>query len=76
MSKWKNDHLNDMTTADLIEEMFLFYYEAKRRLRKNEPHLYERWKAGGFLVDEDIISDYPSLATILDELTEDDEPEE
>lgn len=53
------------------------YNELKQEVRRKAPYLYERWKAGGFLVDADIMSMYPHLGRVVDELVgpEDDETE-
>lgn len=55
----------------LYEELMDRYQEIKREVRQRDPHLFERWKAGGFLVDEDIISSYPHLGTVVESLIED-----
>jgi len=67
------------------EEIDLFcdlYDRIKREIRLKNPHFYERWKAGGFLVDNHVVSMYPVITEILDDLVVDestdideDEPE-
>jgi len=54
------------------------YENLKREIRNKDKHLYERWKAGGFLVDTDIMSMYPNLTQVMEELNDqsDDEDEE
>lgn len=55
-----------------FDEMMLLYDNIKRRIKAELPHEYERWKAGGFLVDPDIMSMYPHLERVID-LMDDDE---
>lgn len=55
---------------EIYEEMMERYEELKRWVRGKNPHLYERWKAGGFLVDEDILSMYPHLGKVMELLEE------
>ena len=48
---------------------FMDLFESiKRTIRKADPVRYARWKAGGFLIDEDIISNYPTMGKIIEEL--------
>lgn len=49
-------------------EMMNLYTDIKRQVQQLDPHLYERWKAGGFLVDDDIVSMYPSLGSVVEDL--------
>ena len=57
---------------EMFDEMFDLFCELKDDIRRENPHLYERWKAGGFLVDTDIMSMYPNLQEVITEL--DDSP--
>jgi hypothetical protein len=56
-----------------IEELLDLYNEIKRDIKHKDKHFYERWKAGGFLIDNDIISMYPNIESFLDTLSESDE---
>lgn len=52
-------------------EAFLESYEfLKKQIRSNDPQLFARWKAGGFLVDNDVVSMYPTLVSILETMLE------
>lgn len=58
-----------------IDELYCLYNDIKNEIRRKDKYLYERWKAGGFLIDEDIISGYPNLCeclTIIKDLEEKD----
>ena len=56
-----------------LEAMLDLYADLKREIRRANPNLYEQWKAGGFLVDDDILSMYPDITTVVDRLEGDDE---
>lgn len=58
------------------DEFLCLYEELKQEVRKKDQHLYEKWKAGGFLVDDDIISMYPTLGRVVEDLTSEEEPED
>lgn len=60
---------------ELYEQLMDLYADLKRDIRRKNPPFYERWKAGGFIVDEDIISMYPHLGQ-CPELQDDYEEEE
>jgi hypothetical protein len=74
-----------MLTADDLDELqedlgeLLERFESiKRKVRQADRHLYERWKAGGFLVDSDIVSMYPHVGEVVESLeaTEEEEDDE
>jgi len=48
-------------------ELMDLYNSLKRQIRLRDPYQYERWKAGGFLIDPDIMSMYPHLGDIIEE---------
>jgi hypothetical protein len=54
-----------------FEQMMELYADIKSEVRKRDKHLYERWKAGGFIVDDDILSMYPDLGKVVDQLSDD-----
>jgi hypothetical protein len=60
---------------DLYEELMSAYYDLKTEIKNRNKYLFERWKAGGFIIDEDIISGYPNLQKVLEELGEFDDEE-
>lgn len=62
--------------ADKCVKLLDLYHEIKREVRTRDPHLYERWKASGFLVDDSIVSMYPSLTEVMDFLEEGDDEED
>lgn len=62
---------------NVFEELSEAYESFKREVKSASPRLYERWKAGGFLIDPDIVSMYPNahevFETLDDEVEEDEE---
>lgn len=57
-----------MNTRQKYELMMDLYADLKHEMRQETPHEYERWKAGGFLVDDDILSMYPHLGKLIDKI--------
>jgi hypothetical protein len=57
-----------------FDEMMGLYQAIKRKIRQLDPHLYERWKAGGFIVDKDIVSMYPDLGSVVEDLEAEEYP--
>lgn len=55
------------------EQFIELYNELKNRIRREEPSQFNRWKAGGFIVDDDIMSMYPNIVTILELMIEQEE---
>jgi hypothetical protein len=47
----------------------------KAIVRDSNKNLYDRWKAGGFLVDTNIVSMYPNAQEVLDSLDLEEEEE-
>lgn len=69
----------DITVEELqsIETRLYAVMGELKSAAKEMPHLYERWKAGGFLVDTDIVSMYPNAEEVIGELMDNiDEDEE
>lgn len=72
------------TQEELIEglnDLEKAFNEVKSSLKTANPKLYERWKAGGFLIDDDIVSMFPTISELREdienqEVTEEDEDEE
>lgn len=50
------------------EELCEAYTAIKRYVRLQDPYLLEQWKAGGFLVDDTILSMYPNLDEVMEKL--------
>jgi hypothetical protein len=61
---------------ELVDDVYGAWDQIKREIRQLDPHLYEQWRAGGFLVDEDVMSMYPSLSTVIEKLGLDESEEE
>ena len=62
---------------DAYEQLCNAYAEFKDEARRTLPQIeFARWKAGGFIVDEDILSMYPNIHQLIERnQTEEDEDE-
>jgi len=54
--------------SELINNVYANWDLIKRLIKQEDPQLYEQWKAGGYLVDEDVFSIYPCLSRVLEKL--------
>lgn len=62
----------DETATELHEILIEVYNEIKNRIRRKNKTIFERWKAGGFIIDSDIMSMYPNVETVIEELESED----
>jgi hypothetical protein len=51
-------------------------YEFDNALRSADPHMYERWKAGGKQVSNEFVSMYPCVSEVIEKLEADVEPDD
>lgn len=51
------------------EVMMKAYNAFKKLIRSKDKHLFERWKAGGYIIDDDIISMYPNATEVYEQMT-------
>lgn len=51
---------------DLFEDFMRDYKALKDFIKQSAPQEYERWKAGGFLVDDNTVSMYPAIGRAFD----------
>lgn len=63
-------------TQKMYHEMMCLYGKLKHLVKTENRRLYEQWKAGGFIIDPDILSMYPCLEEVIEKITEDTEEEE
>lgn len=59
-----------------LEEFLEAYDILKRYIRQKDRHQFERWKAGGYIVDPDVMSMYPNLENVLEAIDDPDEEDE
>ncbi len=59
------DEMQSMFT-DFISD----YRSIKQFIKDYAPEEYQRWKAGGFLLDDDIVSMYPTIGPVFDSAIE------
>lgn len=69
-------NIASMTAEELNDALQDCLAEIKERCRRQAKCTYERWKAGGFLVDSDIISMYDNVYDVVEALQEDSEDEQ
>ena len=50
------------------KELMDLYMDIKRDIKCANTRLFERWKAGGFCIDPDIMSMYPDLGKVIEKL--------
>ena len=67
-----------MSLTKKYEALIELFNEIKDEIEERDPNEYARWKAGGFILDTNIISMYPNLDEVVEGLgdSEDDEEEE
>ncbi len=53
---------------DRVANLMDLYEDIKHDIKHNDRHLFERWKAGGFCIDSDIMSMYPNLEAVVEAL--------
>jgi hypothetical protein len=58
-----------------IENLLSSFSYLKSEIRRENSEWYARWKAGGFLIDSNIVSYYPNIEDYLT-LDVDEEPED
>ncbi len=57
---------NDL--REQLETLLEAFNEIKATVRREDKPLYERWKAGGFIVDDNIHSMYPNVSEVVEKL--------
>lgn len=65
--------MNSGKLIEKLEQMLDLFSQIKEEVRNRDKHLYERWKAGGFIVDNDILSMYPNVEQVVNQLAEEDD---
>ena len=55
---------------DDFNNLIDLFQKIKRQVRRKDNRLYEQWKAGGFIIDSDIMSMYPNLEEVVENLQE------
>lgn len=63
---WTQEELDEL--QEDLENFVERYEDLKSLICSLDPEWYEQWKAGGYLVDSDILSMYPNIYDILEKL--------
>lgn len=61
---------------EMYEVLMENYENLKREIRRCDKNLYDLWAAGGFIIDTNILSMYPSLDEVIDRLPDDDDDDD
>lgn len=70
------DELENMSAKQIAEVLAIGLDLIKSRVKKVDKHLYERWKAGGFLVDDNIVTMYPNVLEVVESIDNDDDDDD
>lgn len=62
-----------MTLQEKADKILELLEEVKREVKQKDAHLFEQWKAGGFIIDPDIMSMYPDLTKVAERLSDENE---
>jgi hypothetical protein len=65
--------MNKEDLREIEEGLYGNLEKLKNLLKAKNKHLYERWKAGGFIVDTNIVSMYPNAQDVIEQLQDEDE---
>ena len=65
--------VNKEDLREIEEGLYGNLEKLKNLLKDKNRHLYERWKAGGFIVDTNIVSMYPNAQDVIEQLQDEDE---
>jgi hypothetical protein len=68
------DEAEEMQT--LCDEVYDNFETLKTYIRQKDKNLFERWKAGGFIIDFDIVSMYHTLSECIEQIAERESEEE
>ena len=63
---WSQEEIDEL--QEDLENFVERYEHLKSLICSLDPEWYEQWKAGGYLVDSDILSMYPNIYDILEKL--------
>jgi hypothetical protein len=70
--KVEDDQFEDESDDDPVQEkldrMMDLFDEIKEIVRRRNTKLFNRWKAGGFIVCDDVHSTYPSIRDVVADL--------
>lgn len=65
-----------MSLTKNLQDMLALFDEIKQEVKQRDRRLYDRWAAGGFNINADIVSMYPNVEEVVEELGDEDHEEE
>lgn len=63
--------MNELT--EVYEQLTEAFESFRLLVKRTNPRLYERWKAGGFIVSDDIVSMYPNITEVYEQIQDENE---
>lgn len=61
---------------EALDQLSMAFGEFSSALKKADKKVYEQWKAGGYIVSDNVVSMYPSAQEAADQVGEDEEEDE
>ena len=61
---------------ELVDQLYCDFDQIKRIVKEKDKHLYDRWAAGGFLIETNLVSMYPNIQEVLEILESSNEGDE
>lgn len=65
-----------MSLTQKLNDLCGLFQEVKKEVRERDEFLYEQWEAGGFIVDTNVLSMYPNIEEVVEQLGDEDHDEE
>lgn len=62
--------------SDKLNDILSDLEDVKRIVKEKDPRLFEAWKAGGFIIDTNVLSRYPNIEDVVESLEDEDEVED
>jgi len=59
-----------------LDTLLTSFTSIKETVKAEDKSLYKRWKAGGFAIDGNFLSMYPSVESVVDDLLDEEENNE
>ena len=60
--------MHNMSLTQKLGELNDLFQEIKDEVKERDKRLYEEWKAGGFIVDTNVMSMYPNIEDVVEQL--------
>ncbi len=64
------DPIDPEEMEEISTGLFNSFNSLKELAKHHTPNVYEQWKAGGFIVDDNIVSMYPNAQDVIEALND------